>query len=91
MTSLVLQSSDVHAIVERTPGAALDEDQVISYCQSRIAGYKCPRSVRFADKPLPLSAAGKVLKAELRRTTSNGPFRVICCEFPAIRSSVEGE
>jgi long-chain acyl-CoA synthetase len=56
----------VHAIVERTPGAALDEDQVISYCQSRIAGYKCPRSVRFADKPLPLSAAGKVLKAELR-------------------------
>jgi long-chain acyl-CoA synthetase len=56
----------VHAIVERKAGAALDENEVINYCQSRIAGYKCPRSVPFSRQPLPLSAAGKVLKAELR-------------------------
>jgi long-chain acyl-CoA synthetase len=56
----------VHAIIECKAGAVLDENEVINYCQSRIAGYKSPRSVRFADQPLPLSAAGKVLKAELR-------------------------
>jgi acyl-CoA synthetase (AMP-forming)/AMP-acid ligase II len=56
----------VHAIIECKAGAALDENEVITFCQSRIAGYKCPRSVCFSDQPLPLSAAGKVLKAELR-------------------------
>jgi len=56
----------VHAIIECKAGAELDESQVIDYCQGRIAGYKCPRSVHFSDQPLPLSAAGKVLKAELR-------------------------
>lgn len=32
----------------------------------RIAGYKCPRSFDLRDEPLPLSAAGKILKTELR-------------------------
>ncbi len=56
----------VHAIVECKAGTSLDDKQIIDYCQSRIAGYKCPRSVSFSAQPLPLSAAGKVLKALLR-------------------------
>ncbi|MBM3643171.1 MAG: long-chain fatty acid--CoA ligase [Alphaproteobacteria bacterium] len=56
----------VHAIIVPRPGARLDAEQVIAACRERIAGYKCPRAVTFRAEPLPLSAAGKVLKAELR-------------------------
>jgi long-chain acyl-CoA synthetase len=62
----------VHAIVECSPGSSLDEAEVINHCQGRIAGYKCPRSVHFFDAPLPLSAAGKVLKNELRKPYWSG-------------------
>ena len=48
------------------PDAALTAEDIIDHCRSRIAGYKCPRSVDFRDTPLPLSGAGKVLKRELR-------------------------
>ena len=30
-------------------------------------GYKCPRTLELREEPLPLSGAGKILKAELRR------------------------
>ena len=56
----------VHAIVVPRQGATLTPQDVIDHCRSRIAGYKCPRSVDFRDTPLPLSGAGKVLKRELR-------------------------
>ena len=56
----------VHAIVVPRQGATLTPEDVIDHCRSRIAGYKCPRSVDFRDTPLPLSGAGKVLKRELR-------------------------
>jgi long-chain acyl-CoA synthetase len=56
----------VHAVVVRKPGAQVDETQLRQYCREFIAGYKCPKSVEFRDA-LPLSAAGKVLKRELRK------------------------
>jgi long-chain acyl-CoA synthetase len=40
--------------------------EIIDHCRSKIAHYKCPRSIDIRDEPLPLSAAGKVLKRELR-------------------------
>jgi long-chain acyl-CoA synthetase len=40
---------------------------LIKFCKTRIAGYKCPRSIDIGEKPLPLSGAGKVLKRELRK------------------------
>ena len=43
------------------------EQEIIEYCRARIARYKCPRSVDIRSTPLPLSAAGKVLKRELRK------------------------
>ncbi|WP_223594916.1 acyl-CoA synthetase [Pseudomonas sp. A-R-19] len=55
----------VHAVVVRKPGARVDEEQLRLHCREFIAGYKCPKSVEFRDE-LPLSAAGKVLKRELR-------------------------
>ena len=42
-------------------------DDIIAFCQERIANYKCPRSVEVQDEMLPLSGAGKILKRELRK------------------------
>jgi len=57
----------VHAIVRLREGTSVTEDDVIAHCKTLIAGYKCPRSVEFRQEPLPLSAAGKILKSELRK------------------------
>ena len=55
----------VHAVIMPRPGREVTAEAITQHCRALIAGYKCPRSVEF--KPaLPLSAAGKVLKAELR-------------------------
>ncbi|KPH01488.1 fatty-acid--CoA ligase [Pseudomonas sp. RIT-PI-q] len=59
----------VHAVVVRKPGAHVDEQQLRRYCRQFIAGYKCPKSIEFRDA-LPLSAAGKVLKRQLRKQPS---------------------
>jgi long-chain acyl-CoA synthetase len=56
----------VHAIVVPRSGRMLTEAQVIAHCRDLIAHYKCPRSVDIRERSLPLSGAGKVLKAELR-------------------------
>jgi acyl-CoA synthetase (AMP-forming)/AMP-acid ligase II len=56
----------VHAIVVPRAGTEPDAQALIDHCRERIAGYKCPKSVSFRVEPLPLSAAGKVLKRALR-------------------------
>ncbi|MEJ8845847.1 long-chain fatty acid--CoA ligase [Variovorax rhizosphaerae] len=55
----------VHAVVVLRPGSDASTDELVAWCRTRLAGYKCPRSIRFAPA-LPLSAAGKVLKTALR-------------------------
>jgi fatty-acyl-CoA synthase len=55
------------AIVVLRPGARLDEQGLLDHLDGRLARYKQPRSVVFADS-LPRSGAGKVLKRELRTT-----------------------
>jgi acyl-CoA synthetase (AMP-forming)/AMP-acid ligase II len=57
----------VQAIVVLRRGVA-DEalaEEIKAWCRTRLAGYKCPRGLRFVAA-LPLSAAGKVLKTQLR-------------------------
>jgi len=41
-------------------------DGLIAHCRERIAGFKVPRHVELRTEPLPKSAAGKILKRELR-------------------------
>jgi fatty-acyl-CoA synthase len=53
------------AIVAIKTGEVLTEDEVIDFLSRRLAKYKIPKSVVFADN-LPRNAAGKVLKNELR-------------------------
>ncbi len=57
----------VHAIVRLRAGMQATADDLIAHSHTRIANYKCPRSVEFREDPLPLSGAGKILKAELRK------------------------
>jgi long-chain acyl-CoA synthetase len=39
---------------------------LITWCKGKIAGFKCPQSVEFREAPFPISAAGKILKRDLR-------------------------
>lgn len=55
----------VKAILVFKDGETLTEDAVIAYTKSRIAGYKCPKSISIISE-LPRNASGKVLKRELR-------------------------
>ncbi|MGQ0623913.1 MAG: acyl-CoA synthetase [Sporichthyaceae bacterium] len=55
----------VHACVVRKPGAEVSAEELQAHARASIAGYKIPRSLEFVDV-LPVSAAGKVLKRELR-------------------------
>jgi long-chain acyl-CoA synthetase len=57
----------VHAVVVLKSGAQVSANELIEFCKTRIAGYKCPRSIDISENPLPLSGAGKVLKRELRK------------------------
>ena len=50
-------------VVPRVPGA-LTEQEVIAYCDGKLARYKVPRRIVFCDA-LPRNAMGKVVKAEL--------------------------
>ncbi|GAA4098114.1 long-chain fatty acid--CoA ligase [Actinomadura miaoliensis] len=53
------------AIVVPRPGSALTAERVLAPLSDRLAKYKIPKSVVFADA-IPRNAAGKVLKARLR-------------------------
>ncbi|MDH4143888.1 MAG: AMP-binding protein [Acidimicrobiia bacterium] len=53
------------AFVVVEPASALEEDELIAFCATRLARYKCPRKVQFVDE-LPEGSTGKVLRRELR-------------------------
>lgn len=53
------------ACIVKHPDAQISEQDVIAFCDERIARYKIPKHVRFFDA-LPLGGTGKVLKNELK-------------------------
>jgi long-chain acyl-CoA synthetase len=55
----------VKAVVVLREGANVEEDELIAWCEHRLARYKCPTKVAFVDE-LPVGAGGKVLRRELR-------------------------
>jgi long-chain acyl-CoA synthetase len=44
----------------------VSQDELILHCRNHIAGFKVPRQIELRSDPLPKSAAGKVLKRDLR-------------------------
>lgn len=55
----------VAAMIVLNRGTTVTVDEIDVYCRERLAGFKVPRMVRFAPQ-LPASAAGKILKREIR-------------------------
>ena len=55
----------VKAVVALKEGANVSENELIQFCEGKIAGFKKPKSVDFVDK-LPRNLTGKVLRRELR-------------------------
>ncbi len=55
------------ALVVLKEGQTATEEEIIAFCQDKLARYKIPKSVIFMNSPLPRTAAGKVLKRELRK------------------------
>ncbi|HJD82992.1 MAG TPA: 4-coumarate--CoA ligase family protein, partial [Kitasatospora aureofaciens] len=53
------------AFVVRVPGTGLTGEEVADYVAGRVAPYKKVRAVEFVDA-VPRSAAGKILRRELR-------------------------
>lgn len=66
----------VKAVVVRDEGASVDEPDVIAFARERLAHFKCPSSVDFADA-LPRNPSGKLLKRELREPYWRGHDRRI--------------
>jgi acyl-CoA synthetase (AMP-forming)/AMP-acid ligase II len=64
----------VKAVVVARPGHAVDADELMRFCDGKLAGYKRPRSVDFVDA-LPRNPSGKVLKRELRERYWTGHAR----------------
>lgn len=57
----------IHAFVVPAEGVEVSVDELLAHCRSRIAGFKCPRSMDIRSEPLPLSGASKFQKNELRK------------------------
>jgi long-chain acyl-CoA synthetase len=55
----------VKAIVVPSPGNQPTPEELIAFTRERLAGFKCPKSIDFAEA-LPRNPSGKILKRELR-------------------------
>jgi len=52
------------AFVELKQGASASAQELIDHCRSQLAGFKCPREIRF--EPVPRTSTGKIQKHLLR-------------------------
>jgi fatty-acyl-CoA synthase len=59
----------VVAVVVARAGQTLTEDDVVTHCRARLAGFKVPKRVVFLEA-LPKNPSGKVLKRQLRLSIS---------------------
>lgn len=66
----------VKACVVLHAGVHVVAEDLMTFCRSVLAHYKCPKSVDFLDD-LPRNASGKVLKRELREPYWQGMTRAV--------------
>lgn len=55
----------VKAFIQLKPGETATEEEIIQFCQERMAAYKRPHSVEFREA-LPMTPVGKILRRVLR-------------------------
>jgi long-chain acyl-CoA synthetase len=61
-----IYGEEVAAFVVLKDGAEASERELIEYCRSHLAGYKCPKSFHFVPD-IPKGPTGKLLKRELSK------------------------
>ena len=66
----------IKAFVVIKDGADLSADQIIEFARTRIAKFKCPKTVNFIDI-LPRNMSGKILRRELREPYWEGKDRAV--------------
>jgi fatty-acyl-CoA synthase len=57
------------AFIELRPGMAATADELLAWCRDRLAKYKCPRHIVFAE--VPRTSTGKIQKFKLRELAKN--------------------
>jgi fatty-acyl-CoA synthase len=71
---------EVAASVRLKPDAEAQAEDIIIFCESRIAKFKVPRHVRFVSE-FPLTASGKIQKFKLREQHEADRERVTSSKF----------
>ncbi|HKR21015.1 MAG TPA: AMP-binding protein [Pyrinomonadaceae bacterium] len=61
-----LYGEEVAAVIVLKEGAKASQAEVIEFCKSRLADYKCPKTVHFVHD-IPKGPTGKLLKRELAK------------------------
>ena len=61
-----LYGEEVAAFIVLKDGMTATEDELMTHCQSQLADFKCPKSVRIV-KDIPKGPTGKLLKRELSK------------------------
>ena len=59
-----LYGEEVAAFVVLKDGREENEEELLAHCRSRLADFKCPKSIRFVAD-IPKGPTGKLLKREL--------------------------
>ena len=66
----------VIALVVKTPGSTLTDDELIAYTKIKLAGYKCPKKIEFRSE-LARTSTGKLQKFKLREPFWEGHTRQV--------------
>jgi long-chain acyl-CoA synthetase len=59
-----LYGEEVAAFIVLKEGREVTAEELINFCRSRLADYKCPKTVRLVEN-IPKGPTGKLLKREL--------------------------
>lgn len=66
----------VQAVVVLKPDQSASEEELISFCKDKLAGYKCPKAIAFWET-LPTTPVGKILRKDIKKTFWEGHERSI--------------
>jgi len=61
-----LYGEEVTAFVVLKESTSATVEEIITFCQERLADYKCPKTIRIV-KEIPKGPTGKLLKRELAK------------------------
>jgi long-chain acyl-CoA synthetase len=56
----------IQTVVVLKAGQTVTEEELISHCKSKLAGYKCPKKIEFWDE-LPKTPIGKILRKDVKK------------------------